>query len=255
MILTLKELRERDFCLSRINIFLQKPRYRRLHIKKREMNSFLCILHGNCTYSFEGSEFDLVPGSVVYLPYGSNHVLEVHSDVFAFYRLDFHLTVGEEIVLFSDRPKKMCHVASEDCTAALQAMAAECQFVHNTIRKTELLTTIFRTLDTTPSDIRRERLAPAIGYLLEHLTEKIDCKSLARICCLGSAQFYNLFREAYHMTPLEYRDRLRMERAMLLLRDGAFSVAEVAEELGFESVSYFSRFFKKYQGVSPSKFM
>lgn len=253
MILSLNELRKHDFQLSGINIFHQKPRYRGLNIKQRVANSFLFILHGSCTYAFAGGAFDLGPGSVVYLPYGSAHRLTIHSEQFEFYRIDFHLTVDGEVVLFSNVPQKMCHVAPEECAAAAQVMVDHCQFVHNSIRKSELMCTIFRSLAAKPGSARRQRLAPAIQYLLEHLTERIDCSCLARACSLSSAQFYTLFREEYRMTPLEYRDSLLMNRAAILLRDGAFSVAEVAEMLGFESVSYFSRFFKKHRGVSPSR--
>ncbi len=253
MILTINELRKCDFQLSKIDIFHQKPRYRQLKVSRRGTNSFLFILHGHCTYSYEGGSFELVPGSVVYLPYGSTHTLDVHSDDLAFHRVDFHLTVNNEVVLFSTVPQKMCHSMQEECGEAVQALLTHCQFVHNSIRKTELMCTIVRTLATKPANARRERLAPAIQYLLEHLTDIIDCSQLAQVCSLGSAQFYNLFREEYHVTPLEYRDNILINRAVILLQNGAFSVAEVAETLGFESVSYFSRFFKKHRGVSPSK--
>jgi len=253
MILSLKDLRKYDFQLSGINIFHQKPRYRSLQIKSRSVNSFLFILHGFCTYTFEGGAFELVPGSMVYLPYGSAHHLDVRSDEFDFYRIDFHLTVENEVVLFSTVPQKMCHVAPEECAKAAQIMLDHCQFVHNSIRKAELMCTIFRSLAAKPGSARRERLSPAVRYLQEHLTEKIDCSGLAQACSLGSAQFYNLFREEYGRSPLEYRDQLLMDRAQILLRDGAFSVSEVAEMLGFESVSYFSRFFKKHRGIPPSQ--
>lgn len=253
MILTINELRKQDFQLSKINIFHQKPRYRNLSVKRRGANSFLFILHGSCTYSSDSGSFELVPGSVVYLPYGSAHRMEVHSEDIEFYRVDFDVTVENEIVLFSNAPQKMCHLVPNECMEAVQTLLAHCQFVHNSIRKTELMCTIFRTLATKPANARKERLAPAVQYLLEHLTERIDCSSLAQACNLSSAQFYNLFREVYHMPPLEYRDSLLMNRAVILLQDDTFSVAEVAEMLGFESVSYFSRFFKKYRGISPSK--
>ena len=253
MILSLRQLRQYDFQLSGINIFHQKPRYRTLEVRRRGTNSFLYILEGSCTYSYSGGSFSLEPGSVVYLPYGSSHHLDIHSEEIAFFRIDFHLTVGEEIVLFSNVPLKMCHTATEESMAAVQTLMEHCQFVHNSIRKTELMCTIFRTLTGSSSSARRQRLSPAIGYLREKLTEKVDCSGLAKACNLSSAQFYNLFHEEYGMSPLEYRDSLLMDRALLLLRDGSFSVTEVAEMLGFESVSYFSRFFKKHHGVPPSK--
>lgn len=253
MILTLNELRKYDFQLSKINVFHQKPRYRALDIKRRGTNGFLFILRGSCSYSYEGGGFALEPGSLVYLPFGSVHHLEIHSREIEFYRIDFHLTVDGEIVLFSNTPLKLCHTAPEECAAAVQALMDHCQFVQNSIRKAELMCTIFRTLSARPASARRARLAPAIRYLREHLTEKIDCSGLATACNLSSAQFYNLFHEEYGHSPLEYRDSLLVDRAVILLRDGAFSVSEVAEMLGFESVSYFSRFFKKHHGIPPSK--
>lgn len=253
MILSLNELRKYDFQLSRINVFHQKPRYRSLVINRRSTNGFLFILRGSCSYSYEGGTFVLEAGSLVYLPYGSAHHLEILSEEIEFYRIDFHLTVDGEIVLFSNVPLKLCHVVPEECATAMQTLMDHYQFVQNSIRKAELMCTIFRTLSSRPASARRDRLAPAIRYLREHLTEKIDCSSLAQACNLSSAQFYNLFHEEYGRSPLEYRDSLLVDRAVILLHDGAFSVSEVAEMLGFESVSYFSRFFKKHHGVPPSK--
>lgn len=253
MILSLNDLRKYDFQLSKINIFYQKPRYRTLNSTNRPTNGFLLILRGNCTYFYRGGSFTLEPGSLVYLPYGSAHHLEINSQEIEFYRIDFHLTVENEVVLFSNVPLKMCHTAPDACAAAVQKLMDHCQFVSNSIRKTELMCSIFQTLSQGPVNTRRERLAPAIRYLRKNLTEKIDCSGLAGACNLGSAQFYNLFHEEYGMSPLEYRDSLLVDRAVVLLQDGAFSVSEIAEVLGFESVSYFSRFFKKHRGVPPSK--
>ena len=46
-----------------------------------------------------------------------------------------------------------------------------------------------------------------------------------------------------------------MRRALEMLDTGEITVSEVAEMLGFESVAYFSRFFKKHQGISPAEYM
>ena len=122
------------------------------------------------------------------------------------------------------------------------------------IYKMEKICAMFASLQTEKT-VPEGRLAQSIEYLQEHLTEGIDCRVLAEKCFLGTAQFYKLFREEYGMTPLEYRDRLLMRRAVMLLDSGEISVGEVASMLGFDSVAYFSRFFKKHQGESPSEYM
>lgn len=254
MIIDLESLRNQDFSLSRINVFHQKPDYRRKRILSRRPNGFLYILHGHCRYLYGDEGFDLSPGSLVYLPMGSDHTLMVDSEEFEFYRIDFKVTVDGEVAFFSDVPLKLCHRASAEVAEAIQTLADRYEFMQDTMAKTELLCRIFRGVCDMTVNPRREKLAPAIAFLLEHMTEGINCQHLAQLCSLSTAQFYNLFHQEYQATPLEYRNALLMRRATLLLRDETFPVAEIAETLGFESVSYFSRFFKKHRGISPSEY-
>ena len=253
MIIDYNDLRKYNFQISDINVIHQKPRYRRLVVNNRPTNGFLFIVHGNCRYISDAGEFSLKPDSVVYLPAGSRHVLEIDSDDIEFFRVDFQLYIDGELALFSNLPKKMCDSAPRECSEAVRALMDACQYANDSLRKTELICTVLRSLSANTEGSRRNRLSPAISYLIEHLTDEIDCSSLARLCHLSSSQFYNLFREEYKTSPLAYRDSLLMQKASVLLQD-MFSVTEVAEILGFESVSYFSRFFKKHCGVSPLRY-
>ena len=255
MIVDFEKLSSYDFKLSNINIFHQKPVYRELRQPYRKYNGFLYIIHGSCRYFFQDGSFALTPGSVVYLPRSSVHSMIVDTPKIEFCRIDFHLEIDGEFALFSETPMKICNTAPPELAEAIQTLVDRYQFVQDTIAKTELLCTVFRTLAGMTVSPGREKLAPAIAYLLEHLTERIDCRMLADSCALSTAQFYNLFHAQYGMTPLAYRDSLLMRRATLLLREGTFSVTEIAETLGFESVSYFSRFFKKHRGISPSAYI
>lgn len=254
MIITLDELKNRDFSLSKINIFHQAPVYRELQPHGRKSNGFLYILQGKCHYYHENGDFSLSAGSVVYLPYGSRHRLVIESESIEFYRIDFTLTVDGEIALFSNHPVKLCSVAPAECAEAIRTMAESYQFLHDSVGKMGLLCTILRSLSAITHSPRREKLAPAVNYLMEHLTQKVRCTHLAELCCLSEAQFYNLFHGEYGMPPLEYRNSLLAKRAALLLKDGSYSVTEIADILGFESVSYFSRFFKKHTGLSPARY-
>lgn len=253
MIIDFRDLGKHDFEISGVDIIHQMPKYRRLVANYRSVNGFLVIIRGSCHYYFEGGEFTLGPDSVVYLPLGSRHVLEIDSDVFEFFRIDFTLKIGGELALFSDLPKKMCNTVSKEGKEAVRALMDASGYSKDTIRRTELMCTIFRTLSVGSDNVRAERLSPALSYLIDHLSEGVDCSLLAKLCHLSSSQFYNLFREEYKTSPLAYRDALIIQKAKTLLQD-MFSVTSVAEMLGFESVSYFSRFFKKHCGVPPLKY-
>ena len=254
MIISLNELKNRDFSLSKIHVFYQTPVYRELESNGRKYNGLLYILRGNCHYYHKNGDFSLTAGSVVYLPYDSHHRLVIESEEIAFQRIDFRLEVDGEVALFSNTPLKLCNHAPAECAEALQALAEKYQFLDNTIAKKALLCTALSALCDPADTPRREKLAPASQYLLEHLTEKVSCEYLAKLCLLSQARFYDLFRLEYGMPPLEYRAHLLTTRAKQLLTDGNFSVTDVADMLGFESVSYFSRFFKKHTGISPAKY-
>jgi len=63
-----------------------------------------------------------------------------------------------------------------------------------------------------------------------------------------------VFKKDVGMTVLEYLSSIRIERARELLGRKNLSIAQIAEQCGFRSISTFQRTFKAYTGTTPSKF-
>ncbi len=63
-----------------------------------------------------------------------------------------------------------------------------------------------------------------------------------------------LFRATYGVTPLQYVNAQRVERAKGLLRDTGEPVARIARRLGFRDVVYFNRLFRKIAGSTPGAY-
>ena len=53
---------------------------------------------------------------------------------------------------------------------------------------------------------------------------------------------------------IDYFSQLKIEAAKHLIRDGHLNYTEISQELGFSSIHYFSRRFKKITGMSPSEY-
>ena len=95
-------------------------------------------------------------------------------------------------------------------------------------------------------------LLPAVHYIEGHLAEKICGEDMARLCSMSPYRFSREFKEAFGISFREYLVRLRLKESARLLENPQARVAQVAYAVGFNDMSYFSRMFKRYFGVSPS---
>ncbi len=79
------------------------------------------------------------------------------------------------------------------------------------------------------------------------------CK-VAESCSVTENHLCKIFRSELNISPLEYLNQKRLEYAGKLLQSSSMTIAEIAFESGFASPNYFSRIFKKKNGVTPSAF-
>lgn len=101
----------------------------------------------------------------------------------------------------------------------------------------------------------REKYA-AIEKGIQHLQmderQELSVDEIAKLCFVTPAYFRRKFREYANMSPLEYRNYRKIQKAKEFLEYSDFSVKEIAELLGFDNPAYFCRFFKRITGTVPS---
>ncbi|MFC5701627.1 helix-turn-helix domain-containing protein [Cohnella faecalis] len=95
----------------------------------------------------------------------------------------------------------------------------------------------------------------AISYMEESYPEPIGVGLLAKRAALTPKYFGTIFRQATGQSVAEYLLRLRMEEAKRLLRQRRFTVQEVGEKVGIGDLYYFSKLFKRVEGISPKKYV
>ncbi len=91
----------------------------------------------------------------------------------------------------------------------------------------------------------------ATAWYSEHLAEGATLADAARAANCSESHFRRLFHRARGVSPLEAFERLRMERATVMLRRGDASIKEIAAACGYESQSCFSRAYRRNTGCSP----
>lgn len=98
------------------------------------------------------------------------------------------------------------------------------------------------------------RLAPALRRMHESPTLPWTVAQLAKEAALSRSTFFERFRRAVGVAPMEYLLGWRMAIARNLLRREAQGVAEVAQRVGYSSASTFSVAFTRHVGVPPAQY-
>lgn len=91
----------------------------------------------------------------------------------------------------------------------------------------------------------------ATFLLQDSLDQQMDMEKLARQLPMGYSSFRKAFKKNTGESPNQYHLNLRLNRAKDLLTSTALNINEVADQTGFDSVFYFSKLFKKKNGMSP----
>lgn len=89
------------------------------------------------------------------------------------------------------------------------------------------------------------------ALMREHLDGSLSFDQICRQSGLSRTALKASFRRYNQMGVMEYYQRLRIEEARRLLREGRLNVTQTAERLGYSSVHAFSRQFKRLMGVTP----
>lgn len=93
-----------------------------------------------------------------------------------------------------------------------------------------------------------------IGYINSHFTEQFSIPQLAKRCALSETVYRRRFRQLTGHSPVQYINRLKIEKACQLLQSGDISHQQISEFLNFYSVSYFYRVFKAITGQTPGDY-
>ena len=99
-----------------------------------------------------------------------------------------------------------------------------------------------------------QSVARAVCHMNRYCASSLKLEDYASMCCMSKYHFSRVFKQVTGASPLEYRNRIRIEHAKELLANGYLSVWEIGESLGYASPEYFSSAFKKATGVPPAAY-
>ncbi len=98
------------------------------------------------------------------------------------------------------------------------------------------------------------RIQQAITYIQENYAQPFSIDNIADHAGLSASRFANLFKEQKGISPLAYRDEIRMTKACDLLFNTKLPMIKIAEQIGYNDPQYFSRSFKQRMKISPREY-
>jgi len=101
------------------------------------------------------------------------------------------------------------------------------------------------------SAVEQKFLRSIQEYVSENLYKNITLDDMAEVVCLSPSTLYKKMKEYADISPMEYVMKVRLHRAVELLKDDSLSVQEVASAVGFNTHSFFSECFKREFGMTP----
>lgn len=270
-----------DHC--EMNIFETRVASDQFRLKFSDL-VFTAMLRGKKVMDVFNKRFDYFPGESVVVPGNQEMVidfpnaseesptqcvalaidekkisqtLELLNDQFAkaeendSWKLDaeqYHLQNTEEIARTVDR---LVRISKED--NKLKDVFADMALRELLVR---LMQTQARTviIDNYKLHAASHRFAYVVQYIKENIAQNITVEKLSDLACMSKSHFFRSFKRELGISPVDYVLRERMKLAKKFLLDPLLSITDASYRSGFQSVSYFSTLFKKYEGITPKSF-
>lgn len=110
-------------------------------------------------------------------------------------------------------------------------------------------------LNTQKDSKKIVQLKKIFSLIEESYSSKLTLEDLSKAIGMSSKYFCKFFYEMTHRTPIDYLNYYRIECASHQLITTNLSITDIAYNCGFNDLSYFIKSFKKYKGLTPSKYL
>ena len=235
---------------------------------RTDLVSFLCfiVLSGDGELKYEGVRYSLTAGDCVFIDCRKAYSHSTSDNLWSLQWCHFYApslpAVYEKYKERGGRP--VFHpddaVPFTNLLTDLYRLASSSDYIRDMRinEKLSALLTLLMEQSWHPESVtvsrKRMELSSVKVYLDEHYTEKIVLDDLAEKFFINKFYLSKIFRETYGTTINNYLISKRITRAKQLLRFTDMTVEEVGVAVGLEDANYFSRMFRKVEGISPREY-
>ena len=95
----------------------------------------------------------------------------------------------------------------------------------------------------------------ALTWLYAHFNEKVELKALAELAYCTESHLARVFKKETGLSVISYVHKLRIDRSVMLMAQGGKSIKEISEEVGYNNLNHFYKYFEQYMNSTPAAYM
>lgn len=112
-----------------------------------------------------------------------------------------------------------------------------------------------QTLLTDGKSQRNDLLSEILTYMNTRIAEPVTIEEICHEFYISRSSLQALFKTHLNTSPKNYLLNMKLQKSKELIRENQYTISEIAYMLGFSSIHYFSRLFKKYFNTTPSAYV
>ncbi|MBR1918180.1 MAG: AraC family ligand binding domain-containing protein [Spirochaetales bacterium] len=109
--------------------------------------------------------------------------------------------------------------------------------------------------DLAHTDINDKYVSEASDFIGKNYSNRdLTVEMIAKYVCISRSRLFRAFKDTLNRSPLRFLEETRIREASILLQTTNFSIAEIADKVGYADPLYFSKVFRRVMGKTPTDF-
>lgn len=212
-------------------------------------NVLLLVVEGCLRFFEDGKPYEIFPGQYFIQKQGGYQTGELASDGPKYLYVHFMAQWGEGNTVL----QRTGSFPVEDLMPLMQEMDKTCHRGYTYVEQTGIFFRILSELFRLNRPEGPEKAGPIAAYIRKHASRSIPLDELSQRFSYSKNQIINIMKSAYQMTPGEYQNHLRIQKAEWQMVATSKPLAQIASECGYSDYSQFYKTFSRAHGISPAE--
>lgn len=211
---------------------------------------------------FLNSEIELCEGGFVFFrPFEKQIHIQKYAKTSEFYFVHFDAPPDFDLFGFDSSVAYFSDVSTQiiDLFEDIKNELQEKEKSYEEICVSKLLNIIFllkRKCEKSRAPFKQhmDEISLAVQLMNKEYEKNYSLEDYSKICRMSKYHFLRKFKSIVGCSPIEYRNRIRIEHAKEMLRDTNLTIGEISINLGYSSNIYFCSAFKSKFGTTPTQY-